>query len=62
MEAEERVGVEVVEGGPRTVPVVGEFRVGAIAGHGKFFPLGDIHFRDVLEYCQHVIKFWMLEG
>ena len=48
MEAEERVGVEVVEGGPGPVPVVGEFGVGAVAGDGEFFPFADVGVRDVL--------------
>lgn len=44
MEAEERVGVEVVEGCPGTVPVICEFGVAAVAGDGIFCPFGDVGF------------------
>lgn len=42
VEAEERIGVKVVEGGPGAVPVIGEFGVGAVAGYAEVFPFGDI--------------------
>jgi len=48
VEAEEGVGVEVVEGCPGAVPVVGEFGVGAVARDGELFPFGDVGVRDVL--------------
>ena len=48
VEAEEGVGVEVVERGPGAVPVVGEFGVGAVAGDAKVFPFGDVGGGDVL--------------
>lgn len=44
MEAEEGVGVEVVEGRPGTVPVVCEFGMAAVAGDAEFFPFGDVCF------------------
>lgn len=44
MEAEQGVGVEIVEGRPGTIPVVCEFGVGAIAGNAQFCPLGDVGF------------------
>ena len=48
VEAEEGVGVEVVEGRPGAVPVVGELDVGVVAGEGKGLPFDDVGFRDVL--------------
>jgi hypothetical protein len=48
VEAEEGVGVEVVEGGPGAVPVIGEFGVGAVAGDAEVFPFGDICFGYIL--------------
>lgn len=48
VEAEERVGIEVVKGGPGSVPVVGEFGVRAVTGEAKFFPFGDVGHGDVL--------------
>lgn len=49
METEERVGVEVVERCPGAVPVVGEFGVGAIAGHGEAFPFGYVFVGSLLD-------------
>ena len=48
VEGELAVGVEVVEGCPGAVPVVGEFGVGAVAGDGKVLPGGDVGFGYVL--------------
>lgn len=48
VEAEEGVGVEVVERGPGAVPVVGEFGMGAVARDAEVFPFGDVGFGDVL--------------
>jgi len=39
---EDGVGVEVVEGRPGAVPVVGEFGMGAISRDAKFFPFRDV--------------------
>ena len=49
VEAEERVGVEVVECCPRSVPIVGKFGVRSVAGEAKVFPLGDVGGGNVLE-------------
>lgn len=38
MEAEQRVAEEVVESGPRAIPVVSELRMGAVAGDAKRLP------------------------
>ena len=48
VEAEQSVGVEIVEGCPGTVPMVCEFGMRAIARNTEFFPLGDVRFGDVL--------------
>lgn len=48
VEAEEGVCVEIVEGCPGAVPVVGKLGVGTVAGDGEFFPLGNVGVRDVL--------------
>ena len=48
MEAEEGVRVEVVEGGPGAIPVVGELDVGVVAGEGEGLPFSDVGFGDVL--------------
>lgn len=48
MEAEKRVAEEVVESGPRTIPVVSELRMGAVAGDAKRLPLRDVRFGYVL--------------
>ncbi len=50
VEAEEGVGVEVVERCPGAVPVVGKFGVGAVAGDAEFFPFGDVGVGYVLEW------------
>lgn len=50
MEAEERIGEEVIQRCPRAIPMVGEFRVGVIAREAVLFPLADIGGGDVLEF------------
>ena len=54
MEAEKRVGKEIVERCPGPVPVVGELRVGAIAGDAIFFPFGDVDVGNVLRHVSDV--------
>lgn len=49
MEAEKRVGEEVVEGCPRTVPMIGEFSVGTIVGDAILFPFGNICLGNILQ-------------
>lgn len=44
VEAEKRVGVEVVERCPGAVPVVGQFRVSTVARDAVLFPFGDVGF------------------
>lgn len=44
VEAEQGVGVEVVEGCPRPIPVVCEFGMRAVARDCKLCPLGDVGF------------------
>ena len=39
MEAEESIGEDVVDGCPGTVPVIGKFGVGSVAGDSEFLPL-----------------------
>ena len=48
MEAEERVRVQVVEGGPGAIPVVGQFGVRAVTRDAIFFPFLDVDFGYVL--------------
>ena len=49
VEAEEGIGVEVVQGGPGAVPVVGELGVSAVTGNAKVFPFGDVGRGNVLQ-------------
>lgn len=42
VEAKKRVGVEIVKRCPGPEPVVGEFRMGAVARNAVLFPLSDI--------------------
>lgn len=48
MEAEKRISEEVVKSGPRAIPVVSKFGMGAVTGDAEFLPLGDVRFGYVL--------------
>jgi hypothetical protein len=62
MEAELGIGVEVVDRCPGTIPVIGEFGVGAVSRHAEFFPFGDVGVRDVLmmlDKSKSRNRFWL---
>lgn len=48
METEKRVCVQIVQGGPRTKPVVGEFRMSFVPRKTILFPFRDVGVRDIL--------------
>lgn len=48
MEAQQCIGVQIVDGRPRSVPVVSELRVCLVSRHAQLLPLGDVGICDVL--------------
>jgi hypothetical protein len=56
VEAEQGVGVEAVQRRPAAIPVVRQFRVGAVPGNGELLPLLDVAFGYVLRMLASTLK------
>src|SRR5579871_4938064 len=46
MEAEERLGIEVVDSGPRAIPRIRQLRVGLVSRDAVLLPLFNVAFRN----------------